>query len=135
MTINEHCIRSADDVAALAAWARRRRIRRIRVEAGATAPSQRIERLSAAINRDLRACGCFEAALLCLVALLSTPFAGSALWPDLPDHWIVLAAIGFGYLLAAAAVGKIGGLMLAQWRLSRNLRLMQALLHKHAAVP
>ena len=88
---------------------------------------QRLEQLSAAINRDLRACGCVEAAVLCTAALISIPWLGIVLWARLPEHWLALSALGFGYVFAAALLGKIGGLLWAEGRLSRNSPLAQSL--------
>lgn len=123
-------VRSSDDLAALAGWAARRGIRRIKVELDGRRPAARLESLSAAINRDLRACGCIEATVLCLAALISVPWIGVTFQSRLPEHWHALTALGFAYVLAAALLGKIAGLWLAERRLAGNVRMLKTLLHE-----
>lgn len=132
MTSAEFSVRQPSDLAALSSWRQRRGIRRINVDA-ALMTGRQLERLNTAINRDLRACGCIEGAVFCAAALLSLPWLGATLWSQLPGSSAAVAAIGFGYAALAALAGKIFGVALAEWRLSRNLRSLADLLREGPA--
>jgi hypothetical protein len=116
---------AATDLDALASWGKRH-VRRIRVDIGAAA-SPGAAQLIDAINRDLRACGCVEAAVASAAALLTLP----AVWAVASGSPFVLSSTLVAYVFGAALLGKIVGLLLAEWRLARNVRAIRRLLAAH----
>jgi hypothetical protein len=125
--ILELCINTTEDIDKIGRWPRPH-VRKIKVVARAPgAPQNIVERLSKAINRDLRACGCAEGAALCGAALAALPVLGSILSPWLPSRKLTLCGLVFAYLVTAALLGKIAGIVLAEYRLSRNIRVLKAL--------
>ena len=122
-----------EDLDRIGGWSARR-VRRIAIDTRDRRPLvDRVERLSRAINRDLRACGCIEGAVACASAMAAAPLLGTMIWSRLPSSRPALIGILFGYLIAAALVGKICGIVLAERRLSRNVRALRAVLAARAS--
>lgn len=122
-------IRSLDDLAALQAPKWRRSVARINLEIAAdTADARPLERIEAAINRDLRYCGCIEAAACCFAALVALPLILASGTLNLPADWLQLTGLGLVYLCSVALVGKFVGIVLAERRLASNVRRLEMLL-------
>ena len=67
-----------------------------------------------AINRGLRACGCDTGAIFLFIAIASMLIAFEFGWRA---SWWIVGAIVFG----AALVGKIAGIVFAEWRLRATI--------------
>jgi hypothetical protein len=122
-------VRGAEDLALLSRprWARGIGSIVLEIDAASDDPAA-FERPTAAINRELRACGCVTAAMFTVAALASLPAAGALPSASLPGDWWRWSALAFGYVLAAALVGKIVGLIVSEIKLARRLRELDRLL-------
>ena len=118
-------IKTAGDLTTLLSRVARQEIHHVTLELALHPESKR--RLEAAINGSLRSCGCqtgavFVAVALAagLVALLLQP--ARIRWPELGEVWRVAA-----FLLALAVVGKIAGLIIAEYRFRHAVREVRLL--------
>ena len=126
-------IRDADDLVLLERPPWSRTVRNVVLELDAAADRKaQLERSAAAINRELRACGCVTSAIFTVAALASLPVARALLVESLPGGWWRLSALAFAYVLGAALAGKITGLIISEVKLARSLRELRSLLQRSA---
>ena len=115
----ELVIRTAKELEGLRHRAARRGIDRVTLELGLR--DDETHRLETSLNRRLRSCGCEMGAVFVAVGL-AAHLAAALLAPG-PLRWPSLASTArfMSILLALALVGKILGLVVAEWRLRQEI--------------
>jgi hypothetical protein len=119
-------IRTAGDLTTLLSRAARQEVHHVTLELVLDPESKR--RLEATINGNLRSCGCQTGAMFVAVALAAGLAAvllqpARIRWPESGEVWRVAV-----FLLALALVGKIVGLIIAEYRLRHAVRQARLLL-------
>lgn len=121
-------IRTAGDLTTLQSRGARREIHDVTLELALDPESKR--RLEATINGSLRSCGCQTGAAFVALALAAGLAAvllepARIRWPQFGEVWRVTV-----FLLALALVGKIVGLIVAEYRLRHAVREVRLLLEE-----
>jgi hypothetical protein len=118
-------IRTAGDLATLLSLGARREIHRVTLDLALDSENER--RLEATINGSLRSCGCQTGAAFVAVALAAGLVAvllepSRIRWPEFGEVWRATV-----FLVALALVGKIVGLIIAEYRLRHAVREVRLL--------
>lgn len=121
-------IKTAGDLTTLLSLGARQEIHHVTFDLALDRESER--RLEATINGSLRSCGCQTGAAFVAVALAAGLVAvllepARIRWPEFGEVWRVTV-----FLLALALVGKIVGLIIAEYRLRHAVREARLLLER-----